>query len=382
MAQDFSNNSKFAIQAMLEETFDAQLYTGVFTKSPNALVGLAEKQTARVNPIRSANNKMTCEGYEAHFMKIDSETLPTLSGTAVNARCTIPTGEAMTGNKVTYSKDIFNVDSAEYDDGLCGTVFQGDELRVRAELMMALMHKTLMAVNGEVISRVNTNKQTATYASDVGTISGGDVFISDLDLWKPKNIGTELMPYFDDIAAHNNLPDDYLILGGSILANAANVTDYTRLNDNERAEGAIISAYADRLIIDRRGMADASLSESLFLIDPRVYGFFQDWNYDATVAETGDENNTKEFSMPLMYAVQGNKGTGKQVRQFQYANGGQLVDAWMDFRHQIVCNSGGASNGYPSAINRFQRFLQAAFLLAPADGSGRTGIIKVTRGTP
>lgn len=239
-----------------------------------------------------------------------------------------------------------------------------------------------MAVNGEVISRVNTNKQTATYASDVGTISAGDVYISDLDLWKPKNMGTDLLPYFDDIAAHNNLPDDYLILGGSILANALNVTDYTRLNDNERAEGAIIDAYADRLIIDRRGMADATLSENVFLIDPRVYGFFQDWNYGDTVRETGDENNTKEFSMPLMYATQGLKGTGKVVQQFTYRNGGAVVPAWMDFRHQIVCNSGGASNGYPSEVNRFQRFLQAAFLLAPADGSGRTGIVKIQRGTP
>lgn len=379
-AQDFNNNILNPVQAMLMDTFRAKNYTPVFKEVPSTVVGLAMRQTATLSPIIAANNDRNCAGYEGHFMNIDSRTLPTFSDTAVTAACTITGGDGMTGNHVDFAPDIFAVTPYQYDSHLCNTVF--NEQEVVRELVIAAMHKHMMAFNAESITRINTNKQTATYASDIGTISGGDVYISDLSRWSAKNIGSDLMPYLDDIAHGNNLPQNYLILGGSQLAVAAGTAQYIGLNDNERSELAAFQAYGDRLIIDQQGMANASLRDSIFLIDPNVYGIYVHNQYDTNRVNTGDTNNTQVFSLPLTYVANGKDGGNMQVEQFSWSNGGQMTPARVDFRAQINCNENGGRQGRPSFLNNLQAIFEAAMLFAPANGTGQTGIIKVTRGTP
>jgi hypothetical protein len=380
MAQDFSNNVAVIAQYQLETVFSAELYDTIFVNAPNALVGLLAKQQSNVEAIKANNSEKSCVGYQAHFAFLDSVTLPTLSSTAVTATCLIGNGDAMTGNKVTYNKDIFSVNEWQYDGGLCSTVFE--LAMVVAKAQISVLHKAAMALNAEVIDRVNTNIQVATYPSDIGTISGGVVYISDLDLWKPKNAGSDLMPYFDDIAAHEGLPSDYIILAGSALSVAIKTANFIQVNDNEAAEQAVFSAYGDRIVIDREGMQAAGFGDNVFLIDPRVYGFMMHSEYDASVQAVNDQNNTMKWSVPFSYVSGGKMGAGKQVNQLMYNSAAGMVPARIDLRQQITCNAGGAGNGRPSEISKLQEMLQAAFLFAPANGSGRTNIVKIEKGTP
>ena len=380
--QNLTASQLYAIQAQLAQTFDATLYEeSIFQKTPNTLVGLAEKQTARLTPIRNVNNGNQCEGYEAHFLYQSDGSTYTISGTAVNQSCTIGEGEALTSADTTFSNNWYSVVPENYRDTDCNNLYRNDDVLLRATLLIKSMHKTAISLNQAVITSLNTNKQTATYSSDVGVISGGDVYISDLNLWKPKSFGSELLPYFDDIAEHEGLPEDYLIVGGSILANAARVTDFTRLNSEEVAEGAIMDEYADKMIVDRRGFLDASLSESLFLVDPRVYGIYTNSIFGKEMVPSDDQNNTVEFSLPFQYIANGNRGTGASLRNFMFRDSGIMTNARLDFRHQKVC-IGYNSEGYRIYQYKFERTLTGAMLMAPDNGTGRKGIVKITRGTP
>ncbi len=381
MAQNLTA-TKYAAQVLLTEPFQAKLYTDVFVKTPNALVGLLDKQRSNVRPIMDVTNAKRCQGYEAAFAKIDSETLPTIATSATNVACVIPAGEAMTSKKVTFTKDIYANGVEEYDDNVCADIYQDRLDMLVADLLLAASHKRVMALNGMAIARINTNVQVATYASDVGTISGGTVYIADLDLWKPQNLSTSLLPYFDDIAIHNGLPDDYIILGGSILGTTETTTDYIRANDDQAGEGRAFDAYADKMVIDRRGMLDAGLSENVFLIDPRVYGFALNSIYDNTPMQSNDANNTVKFSMPLVYAAGGVQGTNAmQVNTLMYWSGGQMVEARLDFRQQVTCATGN-TDGYTYDITRMESILNGIMAFAPNDGGARTGIVKIQRGTP
>ena len=381
MAQNLTA-TKYAAQVLLTQPFQAKLYTEVFVKSPNALVGLLDKQRSNVRPIMDVTNAKMCQGYEAAFVKIDTETLPTIATTATNVACVNPAGVAMTSKKVVFAKDIFSNGIEEYDDNVCADIYQNDLNLLVAELLLAASHKRVMALNGMAIARINTNVQVATYASDVGTISGGTVYISDLDLWSPKNISTSLLPYFDDIAIQNGLPDDYIILGGSILGTAQTTVDYIRANDDQAGEGRAFDAYADKMIIDRRGMVDAGFSENVFLIDPRVYGFALNNIYDAVPTEGRDSLNTVKYSMPMVYAAGGVQGTnGIQVNTLMYRSGGQMVEARLDFREQVVCTVAN-TDGYTFDTTRMESILNGIMAFAPNDGGARTGIVKIQRGTP
>lgn len=387
MAQNFTNNTLNAIQALSTDVFRARYWTPLFRDVPKTLIGLARQQTATVSPIIDANSSAGgCSGYEAHFMKLDSTVLPTIANTATTVPCTIGAGKAMTGNHADYGPDISSVTPYEYDTNkLCDTVFKNVEGGALAylmrELTLAAGHTHTMALNGEVISRINTNKQVATYASSVGSITGGDVYISNLDLWKPKNLGSDLMPYLNDIAQGNGLPSNYLVIGGSDLAVALGVSGFIALNDNQRSENAVFNSFGDRLIIDESGMQAASLANSLFLVDPNAYGMYLHNEYGEQVENTLDANNTRTFSLPLQYVTNGRDG-GREAVTLQYANGGVLNPARVDFRLQTNCNQGGGRFGRTSNLNNLQSIMEGAFLFAPNDSTGHTGIIKVTKGTP
>lgn len=385
MAQNFSNNTLFAAQDLLDQTFRfAHTYTTTFDKTPDTIVGLAANQTANVSPIWANDNHRICRGYEAHFTYIDSQTEPTLSNTAVTAGCTIGTGKAMTGNHVDYSRDIFGVDTFEYDTALCGTIYAKMDNPLAAlfrDLSIAATHQNMMALNAEAISRIDTNVQTPTYASSIGTISGNTIYISDLNKWDAKNFGSDLMPYFDDIADQNNLAGNYIILGGSVLGIAARTSGFIRVNDNQRSEGLVFDTYGDRLVVDRKGFTAAGLGENIYLIDPNVYAAYVQNMYPQSVENVMDDKNTRRFSVPLRYAVKG-MNNELQTRQFTFANNGQMQNAFIDLRLQTVCNEGGYSDGHPSENDRMQTLLGGAMLFSPANGTGKTGIIKIQRGTP
>ncbi len=375
MAQSLTA-TKYAAQVLLTQPFQANLHTDVFVKKPHALVGLLEKQRSNVRPIMDTTNAKMCQGYEAAFDKIDSETLPTIATSATNVACVIPAGDAMTTDKVVFTKDIYSNGVETYDTNTCADVYQSDLPMLVANLILAASHKRAMALNGVAIARINTNVQVATYASDIGTISAGTVYISDLDVWKPKNLATDLLPYLDDIALHNGLPDDYIILGGSILGNSKSTVDYIRRNLDQAGEGAAMDAYADRMVIDRRGMVDAGFGENLFLIDPRVYGFALNNIYDNAPFQNKDANNTVQYSMPLVYA-----GDGGQVNTLMYRSGGQLVEARIDFREQVTCKTAN-TDGYVFYETNMESILNGIMAFAPNDGGARTGIVKIQRGTP
>ena len=372
--------TRYAAQTMLTNVFTAMYYTDALEKQPNALIGLIDKQLSNVRPIMDTLNPNMCNGFEAAFQKVDSETLPTITSTASAKACVIPAGRAMTTDKIAFTKDLYVDDTMTYNDNLCSDLFTLPMLV--ANLMLVSSHLRVMALNAEIIDRVNTNAQTATYPSAIGTISAGTVYIPDLDTWKPENFGTKLLPYLEDIAIHEGLADDFIILGGSVLGLTKTTTDYIRMNDNQRAEGAILDDWADRMVIDRRGMADASLSENIYLIDRRAYGLALTNVFSPSVTETRDANNTVRYSTPLMYATKGANGSNEyMVNQLTYKSGGQTVQARVDFEEQVACATGGYDNRTTLTTN-VRSILEGIIAFAPNDGLSRTGIVKIQRGTP
>ena len=55
---------KYAAQAQLQDTFTATLYTDVYVKAPNTLVGLLDKQRSNIRPVMDSTNTKKCNGYE------------------------------------------------------------------------------------------------------------------------------------------------------------------------------------------------------------------------------------------------------------------------------------------------------------------------------
>ena len=382
MAQNLAA-TKLAAQVLLTGPFQTLNHTEVFVKKPNALVGLLSKQMTNIRPVMSVTNKNACQGYQAAFAKLDSETLPTIGTSATNVTCVIPAGQAMETKIVSFAKDIYSNGVEEYDnDDLCADVYQ-DKLEVLvAQLILAASHKRAMALNGTIIARINSNVQVATYATDIGTISGGTIYVADLDKWKPKNIGTDLLPFFDEMAEHNGLPDDYIILAGSILRTAETTVDYIRANADQAGEGRAFDTYAEKMVLDGRGMSDAGLGLNVYLIDPRVYAFAMNNVEGNTPRRDNTPENTLHYSMPLIYAAGGVKGTNNiQVNTVMYRSGGQMVEARIDFREQVTCQTGN-TDGSTGELTRMQSILNGIFALAPTDGGSRTGILKIQKGTP
>ena len=143
-----------------------------------------------------------------------------------------------------------------------------------------------------------------------------------------------------------------------------------------------MSAYAEKMIIDRRGFADASLANSLFLVDPRAYGIYLNHVYtDEVVRKDFRGVPTDQFRFPFVYFNQGAKGTQATIETLMYRADGQMESAYGDLRHQLVCDTNNGQ-GYVTDKYVFEHTTTGGLLFAPNNGSGRTGIVKITRGTP
>ncbi len=342
------------------------------TNIPVTQQALLTKQTANVSPLMDAAGNM-CVGLRAWYNVADVTALPTSSTTAIASNCDLTTGDGLSTLTQDYNLNYFQKPSIFINDKDCDNFSKFTD-----RLAFLLAHKmSLMAqqLNTDLINDLEANKSvvSATNLPD-GVTAGADYTITGAAFWS--GIGAaDTLAILDQLARIKGLPNNYYIISGKALRVSKDQAADHSVNDNERSYAV---SFAKREMFNDEDFLDPTIgAEAIYLVDPNAFvGYFHS-EYPAAGENTGDENNTVNFSVPFQYYDMYQDGSFN-LRTIQYANNGVLQDARIDIRYQKKCNATDNKYGKPSLNHYWELDLGALLDFIPVEGDN-TGIIKVLK---
>lgn len=365
-----------AIQRELEAMLTGQTPADFPRYAPgSAFNGLASQNRASTEVIRDARNN--CQTLKIYHQKQSVETEATVASSAPSLSCTISAGDYPVTLETSYTPNLFATKTQSVNDNICGQFFanpsaDGDvrAARLVADQIVLGMRSLRNELDKEISRRLNTNRQTANYASSLLPYM---VWDDTNDVWDlPYNL-FQTPDTFTGIQAMmaNNGIGEYFMLGGiNTFYNAFENSVYRQLNDNER----FLARFGQqRIAFDIFNMdavlntADNTGSETkgyMFAIADGSYAMVNFSDYMTTPERIEQhEKPTWRFSVADPF--------------LRINENGVLRPVMYDVHYQTACNSSD-SKGHYTFLHHFQMQFKGFLGMAPTDTAGRTGIMKFT----
>lgn len=365
MPNDFSPSTLKLVQRKLEEVFQSSRTVLERAPEPKTAQRLFNEQTAFVNNLYS--NEI-CIGHEVNYMIADTTSLPTVATSAPAVVCDIPAGDTLSSANKVYNPNIYITKIIEVNDKDCENVFKFAE---KAAFNLAgAMHLIARALNDYIIAQLVANAQVSASAGRFGTIAGTTVEFNTADFGNP-----DLLADWREIAILNDIAADYLLLDGTNFYQTWYNAQFNAANDDQRDQ---VLKFNDGtgISFDVRNL-NAVAPNATFLVDPHMTAFYARSTYPTEMREVGDKDNTKQFSIPLMYQADQMTPSARRAQTMTFANGGQMMDTMLDVDYQLICDSAFSDGGRRSFTHRWELKLEAMFDLAPATAG--TGILHFVR---
>lgn len=343
------------------------------TQVPVTAPFVLSRQTANIQPLFEGAGEL-CVGVKVWYNTADSVVKPTVSTSPIASNCDLTTGDKMSTMAQDYDFNVFQKPSICINDKDCDNF---SKFMQRSAFLLA--HKMTLMVqsfNDTVINTLEANKSvaTATNLPDDVTIPVADYTITGADFWK--GVGAaDTLAILDQLARIKGLPNNYYIISGKALRVPADLAVKAAANDNQRS---FALCFQQRDIVWDEDNLDILIgAEVIYLVDPNAIVSYFYCEYPNGGANTGDKNNTVNFSMPLQYYDMYQEGSSN-LRTLQFANNGVMQDVCIDIRYQKTCNSVDNKYGKPSLDHVWELDMVGLFDVIPTEGDN-TGIIRVDK---
>ena len=373
-AQNLTQSALVAVQVKLNEFIAGQNPTMFGRMEPGFVFGaLAQRSYANSRIIR--DNAGRCVAFESHWLK-DSGITASIATSAPAVGCDQTATDGLVSAKKSYQPNLFATSKILLDDDTCGTLFdtpsfglpeseRGAELV--SEALVQLMQKNRSALDEELITRLNTNRQTDNYDNNLAPYVSWDGTNDVYNLDSFTRFATpDTLTDIDAILQNNDILQYFLLGGRNAFYNAIVNSQFRQENDNERflrRFGTVAIANDIRRMDAKLNTLDSSSGNTyLFGIADGSYvmGNFSYFN-DVPVQLIRQENPTFVFRIPDPII---------QINQE-----GRLQPLYHDVIHTTKCGSSDG-RGIPTALHEFTVMTKMLFDVAPTDTAGRTGILK------
>lgn len=373
-AQNLTQSALSVVQVKLNEFIAGQNPTQFGRMEPGFVFGaLAQRSYANSRIIRDSVGR--CVAFEAHWLK-DSGITSSIATSAPAVGCEQTATDGLVSAKKSYQANLFATSKILVDDDTCGTLFdtplfglpeseRGAELVTEA--LVQLMQKNRSAIDEELITRLNTNRQTTNYDNSLAPYVTWDNTNDVYDLDAMTRFATpDTLTDIDAILQNNDIMQYFLLGGRNAFYNAIINSAFRQENDNERflrRFGTVAIANDIRRMDSKLNALDSTSGNTyLFGIADGSYimGNFSYFN-DVPTQLVRQENPTFVFRIPDPVI---------QINQE-----GRLQPLYHDVIHTTKCGSSDG-RGIPTAIHEFTVMTKMLFDVAPTDTAGRTGILK------
>lgn len=371
---DFSPSVIPILRTELDTVFKSKATVNPeLTQVPVTAPFVLGRQTANIQPLFEGAGDL-CVGVKVWYNVADVITKPTVSATPIAGNCDLTTGDKMSTKAQDYDFNVFEKPSICINDKDCDNFSKFME---RSAFLLA--HKmTLMvqAFNDTVINTLEANKSvaTATNLPDDVTIPVADYTITGADFWKGEG-AADTLAILDQLARIKGLPNNYYIISGKALRVPADIARDHAANDNERSYA--LTFQRRDIVWDEDNLDTLIGAEVVYLVDPNAIVSYFYAQYPMDGENTGDKNNTVNFSVPLQYYDLYQDGTSA-LQTLQFANNGMMQDVMIDVRYQKTCNSTDNKYGKPSLDHVWELDMVGLFDIVPSEGDN-TGIIRVDK---
>jgi hypothetical protein len=362
---DFSVANRFNLQGMVEDMFASGPSKYELTKPVPLLEQFLMKQTATPNPVLDANGY--CIGVNVHWLKSGQgvSDMDFNGSSAPSLNCDLATGYEGEADRKIYTDNVFIGDVFQIADRDCDSLFSFQQkFQFHIDLLMS---NALRALNGQVISLMDSNKQdnldTEVAAGNVEANNGAwaenadgkTIELPDSDLLDP-----DALAVVDAVAANNHIRNNYSIYAGRYAwRNGYYNSQFTRFNDNERSDFASYQAHG--LTVHDLETFDSTLGgKNFFVVDNASYLF---WNRaDNTPVPVQFDEDKWRFTLehPTLRVMGPN---------------GQMQPLRFEVVEQRVC-SGRDGVTHHVMNHKFEVKLLGILDVAPAGVEGETGILK------
>jgi len=378
MPTTLTASSALAIQMRAQDIFNldkTQAFNQYANPAPTATILLA-RNGLRFAPIfTNANRCVELKVWRPDLTDLMTDTL--YSGTVpdASATCTLAAGARIGSLSQTISPNVYIAERFSIDDDLCNNDF--DFANQVALSLNAIMTRMRSELNRRGILFLNANAganvATGDATENTWTIAGGNTTIPKAQ-WETADILMKL----NIAAAKNRLPEGFLIVDGTNLLLQSELAPYLGLNGDGRSTGALYKDLARNYTADMLNLSAVVGSNSTFLVNPNMVGFYNRSKYTSSPIMLDAANNTQAFSVQdpeLMYrrVLLNESGTQR--------GSAEMVPVTYDVLYQKVCTDRD-SGGRLTFNHTWEVMFEGAYILGPTGVSPQntTGILKFIKG--
>jgi hypothetical protein len=373
-AQNLTTAALVAVQRLLSEFIPGQNPTQYGRLEPsNVLNALGQKGYANYNMIRDEAGR--CRTLEVNWIR-DSANASSVATSMPAIACDIAATDGLVAAKKSYTPNLFVSNSILVDDDTCGTLFDTPNMGLPesqrgailvAEALMQLMQKNRRAIETELITRLNTNRQTANYDASLPPWLTFDGTNDKFDIQAQSYFNEpDYLTDFDAVMQNNDITDYFFLGGRHAFYNSTVNALYRQENDNQRyfrRFGLVDIANDIRQMDSRLNTIDGTSGNTyMFGIGAGSYvlGNFSYFG-DVPVQLKNQSEPTFVFRAPDPVVT--------------LNQGGQTVRLYHDVVHKTGCG-GVDGRGIPTGLHEFAMTTKMVWDVAPTDIVGRTGLLK------